>query len=72
MAGLITPEIIPFINNEEKLGLYLDQKNVNYLMTFSDWYPNLIEKGNEIYRSDSRFSPDAGGGNMIVIKWVSK
>ncbi|NPV76887.1 MAG: hypothetical protein HPY59_11000 [Anaerolineae bacterium] len=69
LAGLISPEVISFIRNEEQLGDYLDREGVDYLVTFPGWYPTLVARGEEIYSSDGKFSPLSGGENMAVYKW---
>jgi hypothetical protein len=69
LAGLITPEVVPFIRNEKQLAGYLDQKKVDYLISFPDWYPMLATMGTPVYDSNGEFSPKAGGENMIVYLW---
>lgn len=69
LAGLITPDVIPFIRDEEKLAMYLDEKNVDLLMTFPDWYPKLTRGKKIIYTTGSVFSPKSGGENMVVYNW---
>jgi hypothetical protein len=69
LAGLISPEVIPFIRDEEKLGAYLDDKQVDYLITFPDWYPTLSKRGEIVYQSQATFSIEAGGENMTVFRW---
>lgn len=69
LAGLITPDVIPFIRDEKKLSLYLELNNVDYLMTFPGWYPELIQNKELIYRSSGKFSKFFGGENMSIYKW---
>lgn len=69
LAGLITPEVVPFIRDEKQLAGYLDQKKVDYLICFPDWYPMLATMGTPVYDSNGVFSPKAGGENMIVYLW---
>lgn len=69
LAGLISPEVIPFIRNEPQLGKYLNDKHADYLVTFPGWYPELIAQGTLIYQSTNEFSPNAGGENMEVLRW---
>jgi hypothetical protein len=69
LAGLISPEVIPFIRDEEQLEAYLDEKQVDYLITFPDWYPILSKRGEPVYQSQAAFSIGAGGENMIVFRW---
>jgi hypothetical protein len=69
LAGLISPEVVSFMRDEEKLSEYLDQKQVDYLITFPDWYPILASMGTPVYDSNGEFSLKAGGENMIVYLW---
>jgi len=45
MAGLVSPEVIVFIRDEDRLRDYLTEKGVRYLVTFPSWYPDLIRGG---------------------------
>jgi hypothetical protein len=37
LAGLITPEVIPFIDDEERLLAFMESKQVEYVVVFPDW-----------------------------------
>ncbi|MFH2037838.1 MAG: hypothetical protein ABIJ65_00210 [Chloroflexota bacterium] len=69
LAGLISPEVIPFLRDEELLAEFMDSKNVNYLLTFQDWYPLLSEGLVEKFSTHGRFAPIMGGENMILYGW---
>ena len=69
LAGLVSPEVIPFIRDEGRLATFLDEQQADYLMTFPDWYPNLVKHGVEVYQSQGIFSPQQGGENMRVYRW---
>ncbi len=69
MAGLISPEVIPFIRDEARLGAWLDQRQANYLMTFPGWYPQLVQNAQLVYRTRSNITPGLGGENMAVYRW---
>jgi hypothetical protein len=69
LAGLVSPEVIPFIRDEELLADYIQEQRANYLMTFPDWYPKLSSIGESVYQSQSQFSPEAGGENMEIFRW---
>jgi hypothetical protein len=69
LAGLVSPEVIPFIRDEGRLAAFLDEQQADYLMTFPDWYPELAKRGVEVYRSQGIFSPRQGGENMRVYRW---
>jgi hypothetical protein len=72
LAGLISPEVIPFIRDEDRLAAYLDESGVNYLVSFPDWYPVLVQRGEAIYQTGGTFAPGAGGENMVVYRWQSE
>ena len=69
LAGLISPDVIPIIRNEGALSVYLDEKGVNYLVTFPGWYPQLSRQGELVFQTQSSYSPQAGGENMAVYAW---
>jgi hypothetical protein len=69
LAGLVNPEVIPIIRNEEKLKDYLDSRKVDILVTFPGWYPQLVLSRQPVYRSAGEFSPLSGGENMAVYEW---
>ncbi len=72
LAGLVSPEVIPFIRDEEKIIEYLFYLDVDYLVTFPEWYPKLIERGEDIYVTGGIYSPAEGGENMHVYKWPDR
>jgi hypothetical protein len=69
LAGLISPDVIPFIRDEKKLAQYLDSEGAEYLVTFPSWYPHLINNGVLVYETGSSISPALGGENMMVYRW---
>jgi hypothetical protein len=60
LAGLISPEVIPFIRDEAKLGEWMSAKGAQYLVTFPGWYPQLSASPDliELFRGNSAFSPE--------------
>lgn len=69
LAGLVTPEVIPFIRDEARLAQYLDEQGAAYLVTFPGWYPELIKGRQLLFTSGGAFSPALGGENMSVYRW---
>jgi hypothetical protein len=69
MAGLISPEVIPFIRDEEMLAKFLDDQKADYLMTFPNWYPELIKDKTMIFSSMGNYAPLMGGENINVYEW---
>jgi hypothetical protein len=60
LAGLISPEVIPFIRDEAKLGQWIRSRGAHYLVTFPGWYPQLSASPDlvKLFRGDSAFSPE--------------
>jgi len=71
LAGLISPEVIPFIRDEYKIKQYLDEHQANYLATFPGWYPYLSSLGEKIHQSNGKISIELGGENMTVYRWIT-
>ncbi len=69
LAGLISPEVLPFLRDEAALEAYLDAQGADYLMTFPGWYPRLADGRAPVYQSPAPFSPASGGENMAVYAW---
>jgi len=69
LAGLISPEVIPILRNEQELAGYMNERGVDYLVTFPDWYPDLTADAEPFYQTDTDFSIKAGGENMAVYIW---
>jgi hypothetical protein len=71
LAGLVSPDVIPIIRDEDALALFLDAQETTYLVTFPGWYRDLPLRAQEIYVTGGRFSPPIGGENMTVYLWQS-
>jgi len=69
LAGLITPEVVPFIRNEVRISSYLDRRQVKYVIIFPDWYPQLVAGLQPVYMTSSYYAPGSGGSNMAVYRW---
>ncbi|MBN2555331.1 MAG: hypothetical protein JXA97_05275 [Anaerolineales bacterium] len=69
LAGLISPDVIPYIRDENQLAEYLNAEGADYLVTFPDWYPTLTRGREIIFSTGAPFSPAEGGENMAVFEW---
>lgn len=69
LAGLITPEVIPFIRDENRIAELINMKGARYLMTFPGWYPQLSKHGSVEYCTDGIFSGSQGGENMCIYRF---
>jgi hypothetical protein len=68
LAGLVSPEVVPFIRDEEKLAEFLDEQGAKYLIAFPDFYPLLSERAEPVFITDG-IGPELGGEHMIVFHW---
>ncbi len=72
LAGLVSPEVIPFMRDEARLSKYLDQRGANYLIAFPAFYPKLTDALPVIFSSGGKFAPAIGEKNMSVYLWGSQ
>jgi hypothetical protein len=61
--------VIPFVRDEYRLAVHLDEAGVDYLMTFPGWYVHLPQKGQLLFETGGAYAPLAGGENMSVYAW---
>ncbi len=69
LAGLISPDVIPFIRDEARLSEYLNERGVEYLVTFPDWYPALTSGLMPVFSTGAPYAPAFGETNMAVYRW---
>lgn len=69
LAGLTSPEVIPFIRDESRLAVYLDEQGADYLVTFPGWYPYLSSQAQLLFQTSAEVSQALGGENMAVYSW---
>jgi hypothetical protein len=69
LAGLVSPEIIPFILDEEPLWKWLQAKGARYLMAFPDQIPGddpADPRLCRVFTTGGEASIRAGGPNMTI------
>jgi hypothetical protein len=71
LAGLISPEVIPFIRDEKRLAEYLNQSGAEYLIAFPDFYPRLVQSADPVFESKGLIAPALDQKNMAVFRWES-
>jgi hypothetical protein len=69
LAGLTTPDVIPFIRNEDHLANYLDSQSVDYLVTFPSFYPQLTSKLKLVFQAGPQANQAHFPENMQVFRW---
>ncbi|GAB4499787.1 MAG: hypothetical protein OHK0052_15240 [Anaerolineales bacterium] len=71
LAGLVSPEVVPFLRDEAALARFLDARGAAYLVAFPGWYPLLVQCGEPVFVSGGKFAPELGGENLTVYRWRS-
>jgi hypothetical protein len=69
MAGLISPDVVPFIRDEARLAQYLDLNAVDYLITFPSFYPRLTSQRQLLFEAGLEFQPGGLGESIGVYRW---
>jgi len=69
LAGLVSPQVIPFIRDEGELREFLDDNGADYLVTFPGWYPDLVRQSSLVFSSGGIYSPSLDGENMAIYRW---
>jgi hypothetical protein len=69
LAGLVSPEVVPFIRDEARLAAVLDERKVRYLIAFPVLYPGLAASSRIVHASSGELALAAGQGNMTVYCW---
>ncbi|GAB4406894.1 MAG: hypothetical protein Kow00123_19640 [Anaerolineales bacterium] len=70
LAGLVSPEVVPFIRDESRLYDYIRARGASYLVTFPSWYPQMTARPDVVmvYQTRSPWTIQAGGDNMAVYR----
>ncbi|MEK6751417.1 MAG: hypothetical protein AABZ00_04045 [Chloroflexota bacterium] len=71
LAGLISPEVIPFIRDEPRIAVFLNEKNADYVIAFPEFYPVLSEGLVEVFATNSEITRSLGRKNMVIYLWKS-
>jgi hypothetical protein len=69
LAGLVSPDVIPFIRNEPQLANYLNQRKADYLIAFPGFYPLLTDNAQAVFVTNSAVTLTLGQKNMVVYLW---
>ena len=69
MAGLIEPQVVPFIRDEARLAEYLTVRSADYLIVLPGFYPQLTSTLQPVFTAGSISSVLPPGENMMVYPW---
>jgi arabinofuranosyltransferase len=79
LAGLVTPEVVPFIVDEVQLLAFMEEKGADYVVFFPDWSPAYARMSqdrrlNPVYRTGYAWTLRQGRANMMVYetRWDSE
>jgi len=66
LAGLVSPEVIPFIRDEIRLKEFLLHRDAQYVIVFPDWYESLVREYIPVFQTVCAATRAEGGANMAV------
>ena len=69
LAGLVSPEVIPFIRDEPRLAAYLDEKDVDYLIAFADLYPEMVLGREVVFTAGDDIANVGDFAPMTIYRW---
>lgn len=71
LAGLVSPEIIPWLADEAKVAAYIRRSDADYLVTAPGWpYAQVVAEGTAVplFDTDYAWTRAQGFNNMIVYR----
>jgi hypothetical protein len=69
LAGLVSPDVIPFLRDEARIADYLNQRGADYFVAFPSLYSQLAAQSQEVYTTHGEIAPLLGGENLSVYRW---
>ena len=69
LAGLITPDVIPFIRNSAKLSAFLNARSVDYLIVFPSQYGSVIGQRQPLFVSGLQSNLLHFDDNIAIYQW---
>jgi hypothetical protein len=69
LAGLASPDVVTFIRNQDQIAKYLDERGVNYLVTFPSFYPDLVSRHEPVFSINGFCTSASGEENICVYPW---
>ncbi len=70
LAGLVSPEVIPFIRDETRLREWMHARGASYAIFFPSWYPGLAQDANFVlvHTENCAVTHEAGEVDLAVYK----
>jgi hypothetical protein len=69
LAGLVSPQVVPFIRDEAKLSDFLSAQGADYLIAFPDFYPELTSGAQVVFVTNSPITLSMNEKNMAIYLW---
>ena len=69
LAGLITPDVVPFIRNSAKLTDYLNRRSADYLIVFPRQYSRVIAQRTPLFHGGLDLNLLRVDDHMAVFRW---
>jgi hypothetical protein len=69
LAGLISPEVVPFITDEIQLAQYIAERQAGYVILVPHHYPILAKLGQPIFTAPDP-ADDAYEKAMVIYRWT--
>lgn len=69
LAGLVSPDVIPFIRDEARLAAYLNEKNADYLIAFADLYDEMTVGREVVFVTDGKIAQVGDFAPMTIYRW---
>ena len=66
LAGLISPQVVPFMLDESRLLVYLQNQGATNIIVFPEWYPGLVKDCLLVYEADGRYAGQNPQGILSV------
>lgn len=72
LAGIVTPEIIPFIRDQARVRDFMLSRGARHVVVFPSWYPEYsADPGlRPVYTPDCRVTQTTGGDSLVVYEVV--
>jgi hypothetical protein len=70
LAGLIDPEVIPVMRDQDRLIEYVLDRQANYLVVFPSWYPAVVQdpRLTPIYPAETDALREYGSDHMTIYR----
>jgi 4-amino-4-deoxy-L-arabinose transferase-like glycosyltransferase len=71
IAGLVSPEVAPIVDDDEALWSLMQERDARYLMAFPDQIPDQNVNGDRlcpIFTTNGKTAPQQGGANMAIYR----